>query len=245
MLPLLLVVVLATPQPSPSSEPLKTIETVRSTSFCGEIATHVNAAIDAATGNDARLGSLITGLRNPDMAGNVLQRRNERIRLDNVASAMYKTYRAGEDEVGHLRALAKSATDKEQKKDLEDTADALGGVLYRQHLIQRDTDGFLAFLDAGEMIGTYDDARKDDEIQMGGGGVDPRTGLPNPQGYWIPRNVPFTVSRDLMRPGDESPLDDLRMAQAASLDFQTRLPAILTDELTAGGHVSAVSDKCQ
>src|SRR5262249_17744699 len=154
---------------------------------------HVNSAIDQATGNDARLGSLIVGLRNPDLGDNVLRRRNERIRLDNVADAMYKAYRAGEDDVNHLRALAKAATDKDEQKALDDAADALGGVLYRQHLIQRDMDGFLAFLDAGDMLGTFDDLRKQDDISYGAGGTDTRTGLSNAPSYWIPQRVPFTV----------------------------------------------------
>jgi len=246
MLALLLAVMTASPLPSPTPEPLKTILTVRSTTFCGEFATHVNNAIGNATRNDENLGKLIQTLRAPNLGGNEMERRLERMRLNNTADAMYREYRSGEDEVNHLRALAKSATDPEQKADLTASADALGGVLYRQHLIQRDMDGFLAYLDAGEMRGSTNDLRLSDEAASPG--VHPRserTGFLAPAPYWIPQGVPSNLQQDMLLPGDESATDDLRMARAASHDFESRLAAIFSDELNAGGHISSASDHCQ
>ena len=245
MLALLLAVTAGSPVPSPTPEPLRTIVTVRSNTFCGEFATHVNNAIGNATRNDENLGKLILTLRAPSLGGNDMERRMERARLNMTADAMYREYRQGEGEVGRLRALAKSAKDPQQKEDLNASADALGGVLYRQHLIQRDMDGFLAFLDAGEMREGTTQIRLDDESQSGDNRRDPRTGLSAPNPYWIPQNVPANIQRDMMLPGDESPMDDLRMAQAASRDFESRLPAIFSDELNAGGHISSASDRCQ
>src|SRR5579863_3227399 len=141
MLALLLAVMTASPLPSPSAEPLKTIVTVRSTTFCGEFATHVNNAIGDATRNDENLGKVILTLRASNLGGTDMDRHIERMRLSSTADSMYREYRAGEDEVNHLRALAKSAKDPQEKADLTASADALGGVLYRQHLIQRDLDG--------------------------------------------------------------------------------------------------------
>ena len=245
MLPLLLVVALTAPAPTPSSVPLTTIVTVRSTTFCGQFATHVNAAIDAAVTNDHNLGSLINTLRNPQMAGDDLSRRLEKQRLNNVADSMYRQYRAGESEVDRLRSLAKVAPDPDQKKEMTDAADALGGVLYRQHLIQRDMDGFLAYLDASEMNADMNELRHQDQASMQGGPIDPQTGQPNPLPYWIPPNSSIWNREHAMQPGDETPEQDLQMARAASADFQSRLPAILTDELNAGGHVASASDHCQ
>jgi hypothetical protein len=245
MLPLLLVVALTAPAPSPSSAPLQTIVTVRSTTFCGQFATHVNNAIDAAVTNDQNLGRLIVGLRAPELSGDDLARRMEKQRLNNVADALYRQYRAGEDEVAHLRALAKNAPDPDQKKEMTDAADALGGVLYRQHLIQRDMDGFLAYLDASEMRADMNALRHQDQADNQGGPIDPRTGQANPLPYWIPPNSSLWNREMAMQPGDESPEQDLAMARAASADFASRLPAILHDELNAGGHVAAASDHCQ
>jgi hypothetical protein len=246
MLALLLAVVTASPLPSPTPEPLRTIVTVRSTTFCGEFATHVNNAIGNATRNDQNLGQLINTLRAPNLGGNDMERRMERMRLNNTADAMYREYRQGESEVEHLRALAKSAKDPQEKEDLKASADALGGVLYRQHLIQRDMDGFLAYLDAGEMRESTNELRLADEA--GAGGLqrqDPRTGLAAPAPYWIPQNVPANLQRDMALPGDETAMDDLRMARAASHDFESRLPAIFSDELNAGSHISSASDRCE
>ena len=77
--------------------------------------------------------------------------------LNTLADAIYKQYRAGEREVNQLRDLAKQATDPEEQAELKAAADALGGALYRQHLMQRDLDGFVNFLYASDMMTSDDD----------------------------------------------------------------------------------------
>ncbi|HET9029525.1 MAG TPA: hypothetical protein VFN49_05055, partial [Candidatus Aquilonibacter sp.] len=139
------------PSPSASAGPLKTIVTVRSTTFCEQMATHLNSAITSAVTNDQTLGTTILTLRSNDLAGSDLSRQHEIHRLQDLADGIYRNYRSGLGEVGRLRALAKSAQDADEKVQLKAAADALGGVLYRQHLLQRDLDGFVAYLYAADM----------------------------------------------------------------------------------------------
>lgn len=239
MLALVLAVVTAA-APSPSPTPLlKTIVTVKSSPLCGAFAAHTNAAIGSAVQNDANLGSTILTLRSTDLAGNSIDRLSEIRRLSTLADSIYKQYRAGETEVNELRDLAKQATDPDEKADLKAAADALGGALYRQHLIQRDLDGFVAFLQASDMM-TDDNAdgpRHPMTQDMPGA---------SPQEmnvYWMPQ-MQWAMTHPPLIAGSESLDDDVAMAKAASTDFQRRMPAVMQDELTAGGHIEQAADHC-
>lgn len=240
MFALLLAIVAATPapapSPSPSAEPLRTIITVRSSPFCSEFATHVNSAIDHAVHNDATLGSVIITLHSQDLANNELSRHNEIQRLWNLDDSIYKDYRKGLEDVDKLRDLAKTAQDEQEKVELKAAADALGGVLYRQHLIQRDLDGFLAYLDATDMQRDTNRIALNREFA----GADMTD-------YWAEGvgSTNIMVQQHLL---DSNPVhppeEDVHMAGNASQDFEHRLPDILRDELTAGGHITEVSERC-
>ena len=243
MVTVLLAILIANPTPAPTPL-LKTIVTVKSSPFCGAFAVHVNSAIGSAVGNDQTLGDTILNLRSSDLGGSTLSRHNEIQRLENLSDAIYKQYRSGENEVKQLRSLAAKTTDPDEKAEVTAAADALGGALYRQHLVQRDLDGFVAFLNASDMAsgrGTGDDMDTPDPHDLTGvslGRADPSG--PNAAGYWAPGSYRLSS----LMAGQESPDDDVRMALAASEDFQRRMPAILQDEMNAGGHIASAGDHC-
>lgn len=219
----------SSPAPTPSAAPLKTIVTVRTSPFCSAFASHVNAAIGATVQNDSSLGSVIVALRATDLENNTISRRNELQALEHLADSMYHDYRSGEDEVNRLRDLAKTVTDKGEQAELKASADALGGALYRQHLIQRDLDGFVAYLNTGEMR-HFD---SDERALMGG-----------TQAEYVHAMLARYMPTMSALPGDESPEDDTRMAKEASRDFRSRLPQILKDEINAGAHIATASERC-
>jgi hypothetical protein len=248
MLSLLLGIITALPASSPSPEasaaPLKTIITVRSSPLCDQFAKHANSAIDSAVRNDAVLGNMILGLRSSDLAENDLRRRNEIMHLGSLADSMYRDYRAGLVEVSKLRDLAKSAKDEDEKTEIKASADALGGVLYRQHLIQRDLDGFLAYLDASDMQASTNR----DEIQSTILG-DSVAEYPYSNGYGQTNaqltNWGLNEGRALVHPYlYHTPEGDVQMATNASHDFQARDVDIMRDELTAGAHITQATDRC-
>lgn len=225
--------------PSPSPAPLlKTIVTVKSSPICGAFAVHTNAAITSALANDQSLGTTILMLRSPDLAGSSLDRQSEIHHLNTLADDMYKQYRAGEHEVSELRTLANEATDPDEKAALTAVADALGGALYRQHLMQRDLDGFVNYLYASDMMSSDDDTTSDPDAPRRQF-LDDVPGAHPINGYspiWNPADVPLA--------GTESLTDDVTMARAASQDFVGRLPALRQDEQAAGTRIDAAAEKC-
>jgi len=239
MLAIVLAAVTAAAEPSPSPTPLlKTIVTVKSSPLCGAFAAHTNAAITSAVQNDRNLGNTILTLRSPDLAGSSLDRESEIHHLGALADDMYKQYRLGLSEVNQLRSLAKTASDPDEQAALKAAADALGGALYRQHLIQRDLDGFLNYLYAADMMDSDDDPTQDPEAPRRQfledvPGARPLTGI---SPVWTPYETPLA--------GTETLRDDVTMAKAASHDFQDRLPAVMKDELTAGARIETAADNC-
>lgn len=238
MLAIVLAAVTAT-APSPSPTPLlQTIVTVKSSPICGAFAAHTNAAISSALANDQSLGTTILMLRSPDLAGSSLDRLAEIHHLNTLADSIYKQYRAGEREVNELRDLAKQATDPEEKAELTAVADALGGALYRQHLMQRDLDGLVNYLDASDMMASDDDTTQDPDAPrrqflQDVPGAHPLNGL---SPIWTPYETPLA--------GTESLTDDVTLARAASQDFMTRLPALRQDERAAGSRIETAATKC-
>jgi hypothetical protein len=225
--------------PSPSPTPLlKTIVTVKSSPICGAFAAHTNAAISSAISNDQNLGTTILTLRSPDLAGSSLDRQSEIHHLNALADEIYKQYRLGEKEVGQLRDLAKQATDPDEKEALKAAADALGGALYRQHLMQRDLDGFVNYLYASDMMASDDDTTADPDA--------PRRQLLQdiPGAHAINGLSPIWTPYDTPLAGTESLTDDVTMAKAASEDFVTRLPALRQDEQTAGSRIETAATNC-
>lgn len=231
----------ASPAPSPTP-PLKEIVHVRASAFCSQFAHHANSAIDSATRNDVALSSLISSLRSNAFAGNVISRNNEMLRLQQIADAITKDWRNGEGDVNELRKLAERATDPAEKKELKDSADALGGALWRQRKIARDLDGFVSYLHTRDMAGIDEsqgdmnqalfgtrDARdtiRDVAISRGGsGGSD-----------WIYSNP------GLANEPTSAPISD--QAAVAAHDFEQRIPDIVHDEINAAEHVTTASDNC-
>lgn len=238
MLAIVLAALAVSPSPSPTPF-LKTIITVQSTPLCGAFAAHTNAAIGSAVQNDQTLGSTILTLRSNNLAGTVLDRNFEIHRLTSLADSIYKQYRAGLGEVNKLRELAKQATDPQERAEMTASADALGGALYRQHLIQRDLDGFVAFLEASDMM--TDDTADGPRRPMI---YDAREALPmETTALWQP-SVQNAVNNPPLLAGSESLAADVEMSRAASADFQGRMSAVMQDELTAGSHIELAADHC-
>jgi curved DNA-binding protein CbpA len=236
--PLILAAVLASPSPAPTSSPppLKVIVTVHSSSLCSSFATDANAAIGATLQNDTTLGSLVYVLRNPDLRGNPIQRRNMLDHLATMADAIAKQFKAGMAEVTLLRNLESKASDPAEKASLKSAADALGGALYRQHLIGRDLDGFLAYQYAADMSRFSPDGAIGRSLEQSQPDV-PRY---DRERFYSPS--PFV--QGLALAGQESRRDDAAMARAASRDFASRLPAITLDEVNAASGFTAAAAGC-
>jgi hypothetical protein len=241
---LILLATLATASPSPapvdSPDPLKVIVTVRSSTLCSQFADHANAAIAATLQNDATLGSVVNTLRVPDLAGNPIERRNMMLRLAELADSIAKQYKAGIGEVKSLRALQSQTNDPQEKVELKAAADALGGALYRQHLIGRDLDGFLAYEYAADMRRPDDDDMMPQMMQATSADVGPYYYAAKAP-TWLAQPEPVSPS---ILAGHESLSDDAEMAASASHDFASRLPAITGDELTAADHFTEAAGGC-
>jgi hypothetical protein len=235
---LMLVATLASPTPSPTGlpGPLKVIVTVRSSTFCSRFASHANAAITAALQNDSTLGTLVFVLRNRDLAGNDIERRNMLQSLNKMADAVAMNYKAGMSEIASLRELERKASDPAEKEALKASADSLGGALYRQHLIVRDLDGFLAYEYAADMRREDPDSSQAQMKQASA----PDAGMIRPPGSVI--NIPGI--QDVALAGNETRDDDAAMALAASRDFAARLPAVTGDEQNAATAFTAAAGGC-
>ena len=134
--------------------------------------------------------------------------------------------------------LANKATDPDEKAALKDAADALGGALYRQHLMQRDLDGLVNYLYASDMMASDDDTTRDPDAPR-------RQFLQDvPGAHPINGSSPVWTPYDIPLAGTESLTDDITLARAASQDFMTRLPAVRNDERTAVPRIEAAADKC-
>jgi hypothetical protein len=238
-----LLVAAATAAPSPvasaSPSPLKTIITVKSSTFCSQFVDHLNPAIASTLSNDTTLGSLVVTLKANGLAGTYFDRYREMQRLNELADSIYVNYRSGEAQVKELRALEAASTNPIEQAELKAAADALGGALYRQHLIQRDLDGFVAYLNAADMRrGTEGDDlmanTSDYPPGMHPARYDPEEG-----------GLPPTPSPLLGGlPGDETVDQDAKWAGEAADDFITRFQAIHSDEVGAATYIDAVYQHC-
>ena len=180
-------------------------------------------------------------LKTRGLSGTILQRIDEEQRLQELANAIFKAYHDGESQVNQLRALESQATDPEEKAELKAAADALGGALYRQHLIQRDLDGFIAYLDAGDM--RRGDSWDDDESNLSPVAdwqLSPHDSLDMSYGI----ADPGLRSHFFDQPGVEGRSEDVHLAGEAADDFSSRRLPITSDELNASAHISNVSDRC-
>ncbi|MEO9171074.1 MAG: hypothetical protein ABI282_07190 [Candidatus Baltobacteraceae bacterium] len=249
---LLLVATLASPQPSPapsaSAGPLKEIIRVHSTTLCDDFDTHVNLAIGSATRNDLSLAGLISNLSSPrigdDLSDNGLKRHKAIVMLVNYADALTAEWKSGEAEVRRLRELAENASNADQKVAIKASADALGGVLWRQRKIARDLDGFVAYLYAEEMLwGDHTQVQAamalDPETNPGSAVLEERQRLRQDDingreaQVWTPLPGEFN-----------GPPDDYALTKGAARDFRESLPGILSDESNAATNIVKAAGHC-
>lgn len=233
----------AAPSPAPTATPqLKEIAHVRSTSACGEVAAHANAAIGAALSNDAILDQTISLLRDRSLNGNAIERRNALERLTQLSNQLAARYGDGNAEVRRLRALADRAATPAAKANLMAFANWLGGALWRQKRIGRDLDGFIAALDAKDMA-QFDgvpanllDASSESSTWNA------RSSPTDPMGS-VALSVKLDPRSVTSPPQALQPTDD-GAALAAAADFAHRVTAIQSDESMAASHASALDTGC-
>lgn len=231
------------PTPAPAATPqLKEIAHVRSTSACGEVAAHANAAIGAALGNDAVIDETISALRGRGLDGNAIERRNALERLTQLSNQLASQYGEGNGEVSRLRVLADRATTPAAKTNLLALANWLGGALWRQKRIGRDLDGFIASLDAADMAQFEGVPANllDATSERPAWGIQPRAEDP-----LSAITVPVKLGpRSVTVPPQPLESADDRMALAAAADFARRTTAIQSDESMAASHASALDTGC-
>lgn len=238
----------AAPKPVATAPParLKEIVHVRASAHCAEIATHANSAISTTLHNDEVLSQTISQLRTLNLDdGNPIHRRNGLAGLGDLAKSLMQQSIAGDSEVKRLRDLAASSTDSEQKKELKNFADALGGALWRQHKVARDLNGFLASVDYHDMKQLSDSQRAMNNAIFG---------VPDPMAEY-----PADVRASMNRSGQRSPnlgIDGERVpamfgeatttgqARAAAEDFQARIADISNDEAIAANNVAGAVGDC-
>lgn len=220
------------PTPSPSPAALQVIaHTVSTSATCSAILSHANNAITAAIDGDATLSTTIRSLHATKLSGNVIERRNSLTALGNLAVTLDESAVSGTAEVKRLRDLAYASTDPDRKKDLKAFADALGGVLWRQHKVARDLNGFLDAMDAKDMD-TPDADQQNLEVGLFGP-------TPSPNPFAPPVGPPPDPRENRIDP----PTDDSAAGNAAD-DFLSRIPLIMKDERTANALVPAALTGC-
>ena len=248
--PFVLIAVLSGADPSPlptaSAEPhLKEIIHVKSSPLCTEFARHANGAIDSATRNDVALGSLVSSLRTGNLDRDAIAHMNAINKLNDLADAITRDWKAGEKDVDALRKLSEKASDPATKKELKGAADSLGGALWRQRKIARDLDGFVAYLHARDMATVDEDQGA---MNMALFGVTDakealRDGkLPEQTGSTRLSREPLYGNPGLANEQNLPPASD--QAAVAAKDFEGRLPDIIKDEIQAAEHVTTVSENC-
>ncbi|HZZ65739.1 MAG TPA: hypothetical protein VFE17_09595 [Candidatus Baltobacteraceae bacterium] len=242
--------------PAPSAQPsaapaLKTIASVRSTARCAEIITHANSAITTTLDDDAVLAKTITMLHFVDLDdGNAIHRRNRFNEIGDLAKTLMLQSRSGDNEVKRLRALAKTAKDPAQAKDLKDFADELGGALWRQQKVARDLNGYLAYEDYRDMATLDESQRKANEGVFGVADPMQQTPTVNPGargpvvGYGPDTGQPaIDTPRGLLPHANDPTATDY--ARAAADDFARRIPDIVLDENHAASHIDGALAGCQ
>ncbi|MDP9110549.1 MAG: hypothetical protein M3M96_02820 [Candidatus Eremiobacteraeota bacterium] len=240
----------AAPKPVATTPParLKEIVHVRASAHCAEIATHANSAISTTLHNDEVLSQTISQLRTLNLDdGNPIHRRNGLAGLGDLAKSLMQQAIAGDSEVKRLRDLAASSTESEQKKELKNFADALGGALWRQHKVARDLNGFLASVDYHDMKQLSDSQRAMNNAVFGV--ADPMAELPADVRAATTMNRSSQRSPNLGVDGERVPAmfgepTTTGQARAAAEDFQARIADISNDEAIAANNVTGAVGDC-
>lgn len=226
----LLALVSAAPTPAPTSRPaLREIGRVRASASCASLALHANSAISSALHSDLLVGQTMSRLREVDLDGSVIARRNGLQELARLAKDLRAEAVAGVGEVKRLRELAAKSTNPTQKKELKNFADSLGGALYRQKKIANDLNGFLAAMDYHDMA-TFTQSQQDLNRSTLGQG-DARV--------IDPVEKAKSIGRD---PRAQLPASQL--AKEAADDFQQRVADITNDEALAAEHTEGAVSGC-
>ena len=220
------------PQPTPTVQ-LKEIGHVRATAACAELAVHANSAISSALRNDLLLTQTIGKLHSVDLDGDPISRRNGLQDLGNLAKDLRAQAVSGDREVKRLRELAAKSSDPEQKKELKNFADELGGALYRQKRIANDLNGLLAAFDYHEMSKLDENTIQVNMMTVGVPTL--QTDRPDQKAAQGPlgrvNNIPVP------------PSDNVLAARAAN-DFEVRMADITNDEGLAAEHTAGAVSGC-
>ena len=245
------------PSPVPASgpvlPPLKVIVRVKATTPCTRMAVHANAAILLALRNDATLNQTIARLRTVKLSdGNSIDRRNGLNDLSNFAGRLLRNARDADRETGKILEFSKSVKDPKEKAALVAFVNALGGAVGRQRKTARDLDGFVARLEAYDMMRINDTQASMQRVTTG---YYTLPTLPDPtQIYMTPASdrdwtAIYSGRYPVYWNGRESPseqtgMSDTRLARLAARDFQRRLPAIAGDESSAAQPILQAAEHC-
>jgi hypothetical protein len=142
---------------SPSKHPLVEIGRVRALSpFCSAVMHHANAAIQPTIANDARIAFTVTELRSIKPDESVLAKSNSARELAKQSSELRAAAKAADAQVKLLRADAAAATDPEQKAELKEFADALGGAVFEQNRVGQQLGSYAVYLDNHQPISDWE-----------------------------------------------------------------------------------------
>ncbi len=245
------------PSPVPASAPvlppLKVIVRVKATTPCTRMAVHANAAILLAMRNDATMQQTIARLRTVKLSdGNSIDRRNGLNDLSNLAGRLLRNARDADRETGKILNFAKSVKDPKEKAALVAFVNALGGAVGRQRKTARDLDGFVATLEAYDMMRVGDTQASMQRYTTGYYTVPT---VPDPTEIHMTPAIDrdWTAIYSGRYPaywnGQESPseqtgMSDTQLARLAARDFQQRLPAIAGDESSAAQPILRAAEHC-
>jgi len=221
----------AAPTPAPTSRPvpLREIGRVRASASCASLALHANSAISSALHDDLLVGQTMSRLREVDLDGSSISRRNGLQDLGKLAKDLRAEAVSGVGEVQRLRQLAAKSTDPVQKKELKSFADSLGGALYRQKKIANDLNGFLAAMDYHDMANMSESQQQMNSGNLGQ--ADPR--------FIDPLDRVKAMGGD---PRLQTPANQL--AKEAADDFARRTADITNDEALAAQHTEGAVSGC-
>lgn len=226
----LLALASAAPTPAPVNRPpLREIGRVRASASCASLAIHANSAISSALHSDLLVGQTMSRLREVDLDGSPVTRRNGLQQLGKLAKDLRAEAVTGVGEVKRLRELAAKSTDPTQKKELKNFADSLGGALYRQKKIANDLNGFLAAMDYHDMANFTESQQEINRSTVGQS--DARITDPVEKARSIGHN-----------PRAQTPANEL--AKEAADDFQQRVTDITNDESLAAEHTDGAVSGC-
>ncbi|MDQ6826589.1 MAG: hypothetical protein M3Z14_05235 [Candidatus Eremiobacteraeota bacterium] len=209
--------------------PLREIGRVRASASCASLAVHANSAISSVLHNDLLVGQTTSRLREVDLDGSPVARRNGLQELGRLALDLRAEAVAGVGEVKRLRQLAEKSRDSTQKKELKAFADSLGGALYRQKKIANDLNGFLAAMDYHDMANFTESQQDMNRSTLGQG--DARLIDPVERAKSIGRNPRAQSSSN-------------EQAKEAADDFARRVSDITNDEGLAAQHTEGAISGC-